>query len=46
MPALGAGIHVLLPSGMTKAVDGREKSGHDVDGFRVITGRRRPRIQL
>jgi len=28
MPALGAGIHVLLSSA-TKDVDGRDKPGHD-----------------
>src|ERR1043166_2590394 len=31
MPALVAGIHVLLSKGSRKDVDGRDKPGHDVE---------------
>jgi hypothetical protein len=31
MPALGAGIHVLLSFPGDKDVDGRDKPGHDVN---------------
>jgi hypothetical protein len=46
MPALGAGIHVLLASSMRKDVDGRDKSGHDGGWARIITGLRRTRIRF
>ena len=37
MPALVAGIHVLLPYRRDKDVDGRVKPGHDVERLQDVT---------
>ena len=43
MPALGAGIHVLLPY-RNQDMDGRNKSGHDAEGRRVADVQQGPGV--
>jgi hypothetical protein len=42
MPALVAGIHVLLVSFIKEDVDGRDEPGHDVESVSTITKVARP----